>query len=91
LVRGRAAPNERQHQARSTDRFFERDAFSNSTFPGLELGIAEYDEGPTGCTVFSFGRRASVSIEANAEPDEVTLGEIESDAMWDAILSSYDA
>ena len=24
-------------------------------FPGLEIGAAEYDEGPTGCTVFSFG------------------------------------
>ena len=23
-------------------------------FPGLEIGIAEYDEGPTGCTVLSF-------------------------------------
>lgn len=23
-------------------------------FPGLEVGCAEYDEGPTGCTVFSF-------------------------------------
>jgi 6-aminohexanoate-oligomer endohydrolase len=23
-------------------------------FPGLEIGVAEYDEGPTGCTVFCF-------------------------------------
>jgi L-aminopeptidase/D-esterase-like protein len=23
-------------------------------FPGLRIGVAEYDEGPTGCTVFSF-------------------------------------
>jgi L-aminopeptidase/D-esterase-like protein len=23
-------------------------------FPGLEIGVAEYDEGPTGCTVFYF-------------------------------------
>jgi L-aminopeptidase/D-esterase-like protein len=23
-------------------------------FPGLEIGVAEYDEGPTGCTVFLF-------------------------------------
>ena len=23
-------------------------------FPGLEVGVAEYDEGPTGCTVFAF-------------------------------------
>jgi L-aminopeptidase/D-esterase-like protein len=27
---------------------------------------------------------------ANAELDEVTLGELASDAMWDAILQSYD-
>ena len=24
-------------------------------FPGLEIGVAEYAEGPTGCTVFAFG------------------------------------
>src|SRR5436305_820958 len=23
-------------------------------FPGLEIGVAEYEEGPTGCTVFHF-------------------------------------
>jgi hypothetical protein len=23
-------------------------------FPGLEIGCAEYDEGPTGCTVLPF-------------------------------------
>jgi hypothetical protein len=27
----------------------------------------------------------------NADLDEVTLGELASDAMWDAILASYDA
>ncbi|HUK94879.1 MAG TPA: P1 family peptidase [Gaiellaceae bacterium] len=32
-------------------------------FPGLEVGVAEYDEGPTGCTVFSFFDRASASID----------------------------
>ncbi len=26
-------------------------------FPGLRVGVAEYDEGPTGCTVFDFGKR----------------------------------
>ena len=25
-------------------------------FPGLEIGIAEYEEGPTGCTVLNFTR-----------------------------------
>jgi len=26
-------------------------------FPGLEIGVAEYDDGPTGCTVFYFPQR----------------------------------
>jgi L-aminopeptidase/D-esterase-like protein len=26
-------------------------------FPGLRIGVAEYEEGPTGCTVFDFGKR----------------------------------
>jgi 6-aminohexanoate-oligomer endohydrolase len=32
-------------------------------FPGLEIGAAEYDEGPTGCTVFSFPAGAAASID----------------------------
>src|ERR671935_960401 len=32
-------------------------------FPGLEIGVAEYDEGPTGCTVFSFPDAAACSID----------------------------
>jgi 6-aminohexanoate-oligomer endohydrolase len=32
-------------------------------FPGLEIGVAEYDEGPTGCTVFSFSEGAACSID----------------------------
>jgi 6-aminohexanoate-oligomer endohydrolase len=32
-------------------------------FPGLEVGVAEYDEGPTGCTVFSFPVRAAASVD----------------------------
>ncbi len=32
-------------------------------FPGLEIGVAEYDEGPTGCTVFHFPDGASSSID----------------------------
>jgi 6-aminohexanoate-oligomer endohydrolase len=33
-------------------------------FPGLEIGVAEYDEGPTGCTVFIFqnGVRTAVDV-----------------------------
>lgn len=32
-------------------------------FPGLAIGVAEYDEGPTGCTVFHFPQGASCSID----------------------------
>src|SRR5262245_49150308 len=32
-------------------------------FPGLEIGCAEYDEGPTGGTVFHFPDRASVQTD----------------------------
>ena len=28
-------------------------------FPGLEIGVAEYAEGPTGCTVFHFPNGAT--------------------------------
>ncbi len=32
-------------------------------FPGLEVGVAEYAEGPTGCTVFHFPSVASMQID----------------------------
>jgi 6-aminohexanoate-oligomer endohydrolase len=32
-------------------------------FPGLEIGCAEYDAGPTGCTVFSFPEGASLQTD----------------------------
>lgn len=32
-------------------------------FPGLEIGVAEYAEGPTGCTVFHFPAVASMQID----------------------------
>ena len=41
-------------------------------FPGLEIGVAEYEEGPTGCTVFSFGMRASVSIDVRGGSPDVS-------------------
>jgi L-aminopeptidase/D-esterase-like protein len=46
----------------------------NFDFPGLEIGVAEYEEGPTGCTVFSFGRRASVSIDVRGGSPDVSAG-----------------
>jgi L-aminopeptidase/D-esterase-like protein len=32
-------------------------------FPGLRIGVAEYDEGPTGCTVFHFPGGARVATD----------------------------
>ena len=32
-------------------------------FPGLEIGVAEYDAGPTGCTVFHFPAGAQCSVD----------------------------
>ena len=32
-------------------------------FPGLEIGVAEYDEGPTGCTVFHFPAGATCATD----------------------------
>jgi L-aminopeptidase/D-esterase-like protein len=32
-------------------------------FPALQIGVAEYAEGPTGCTVFYFPRRAIVAAD----------------------------
>lgn len=36
--------------------------------PGLEVGVAEYDEGPTGCTVFHFpnGARTIIDVRGGA-------------------------
>jgi L-aminopeptidase/D-esterase-like protein len=41
-------------------------------FPGLEIGVAEYDEGPTGCTVLSFPDGAAVSIDVRGGSPGVT-------------------
>jgi len=42
-------------------------------FPGLEIGVAEYDEGPTGCTVFHFPTGVSVAIDVRGG-SPATLG-----------------
>jgi L-aminopeptidase/D-esterase-like protein len=41
-------------------------------FPGLEVGAAEYDEGPTGCTVFSVPAGAAASIDVRGSSPGVT-------------------
>jgi L-aminopeptidase/D-esterase-like protein len=33
-------------------------------WPALEIGVAEYDEGPTGATLFRFPKRAFVAVDA---------------------------
>jgi L-aminopeptidase/D-esterase-like protein len=32
-------------------------------FPGLRIGVAEYEEGPTGCTVFHFARTVQCAVD----------------------------
>jgi L-aminopeptidase/D-esterase-like protein len=32
-------------------------------FPGLRIGVAEYEEGPTGCTVFHFARTSPCAVD----------------------------
>jgi L-aminopeptidase/D-esterase-like protein len=32
-------------------------------FPGLQIGVAEYAEGPTGCSVFYFPKGAATTVD----------------------------
>jgi L-aminopeptidase/D-esterase-like protein len=43
-------------------------------FPGLEIGVAEYDEGPTGCTVFHFPQGAACSTDIRGGSPGTTGG-----------------
>jgi 6-aminohexanoate-oligomer endohydrolase len=43
-------------------------------FPGLEIGVAEYDEGPTGCTVFHFPDGAACSTDIRGGSPGTTGG-----------------
>ena len=59
-----------------------RISFAGSTlrfdFPGLEIGVAEYDEGPTGCTVFVFpGGPVPCSIDVRGGSPAVSGAGIE--------------
>src|SRR5947207_884209 len=33
-------------------------------FPGVQVGVAEYDEGPTGCTVIHFPKGAALDVDS---------------------------
>ena len=47
-------------------------------FPGLEIGVAEYEEGPTGCTVFTFpGGPVACSIDVRGGSPAVSGAGIE--------------
>ena len=39
------------------------EALLSFDFPGLQIGVAEYEAGPTGCTVFYFPNGAATSID----------------------------
>lgn len=51
---------------------------------GLEIGCAEYDEGPTGCTVFHFPAN---EVE-NPAPESIGPDVVASELAWDAVLAA---
>jgi 6-aminohexanoate-oligomer endohydrolase len=51
-------------------------------FPGLEIGVAEYDEGPTGVTVFAFPGRATAVVDVRGGAPGTTI--------TDALRLGYD-
>jgi L-aminopeptidase/D-esterase-like protein len=57
----RPSSNDLDHPVPRTD--FPTGRVLDFDFPGLEIGIAEYDGGPTGCTVFHLPKLASLSID----------------------------
>ena len=59
-------------------------------FPGLAVGVAEYEEGPTGCTVFSFARTAALSTDVRGGSAAVLRPELTAiDAICFAGGSAY--
>lgn len=58
--------------------------------PGLRVGVAEYDEGPTGCTIFHFPRPALVSTDVRGgAPGVFMQGDGPTDAICFAGGSLY--
>jgi len=47
-------------------------------FPGMQVGVAEYDEGPTGCTVFHFPKGAALDVDSRGG----AMGLIDGDYHW---------
>ncbi len=55
-------------------------------FPAFHIGVAEYPEGPTGCTVFYFPNRARFSVDVRGgNPGVLLLGQ------WESGEESLDA
>src|SRR5262252_1885336 len=52
-------------------------------FPGLKVGVAEYDEGPTGTTVFLFPTNSIAAVDVR--------GGAPGTLMTDMVRLSYDA
>lgn len=56
-------------------------------FPGLHVGVAEYEEGPTGCTVFYFPKRATAAVDIRGgecgtiQTQHLTSGDSQIDAI----------
>lgn len=57
----RQSTNDLDHPVPRTD--FSKARALEFEFPGLEIGVAEYDEGPTGCTAFHLATVASLAID----------------------------
>jgi L-aminopeptidase/D-esterase-like protein len=58
-------------------------------FDGLEIGAAEYDEGPTGCTVFHFPGRGYAAVDVRGGSPGVVGGDGLVDAICLAGGSAY--
>ena len=43
-------------------------------FPGLKIGIGEYEEGPTGCTVFNFNKKVRFTSDTRGGAPKVVGG-----------------
>ena len=51
-------------------------------FPSLRIGVAEYDEGPTGCTVFHFAKPALCAVDVRGgSPATINGGDGPIDAL----------
>jgi L-aminopeptidase/D-esterase-like protein len=57
--------------------------------PGVEIGVAEYDDGPTGCTVFHFPERVAAAVDVRGGAHGTTGAYPQLDAICLAGGSTY--